>query len=431
MEPSLDFSLHDKQLEILLSEARFKVVAAGRRGGKSYLSAITLLLEGLKDVNDAGYNLKLKDVWYVAPTFQQAKEIMWALLKDLGKDVIVSTHENTATITLINGRRICLKGSDRPDTLRGVGISYVVLDEYAFMKPEVWDLIIRATLADVEGHALFIGTPEGKNHFYDLWMEAGSDTEGWGDWESFHFCSIDNPMISRKEIEHARATMSRQAFSQEFEASFTSGGGGAFQEEDIIIADSFPHNGSNYIAVDPAGFTDGSQMIASQTKKLDECVISCVRVTPAGWFVEDMIHGRWGVRETSIKILKACQDYKPVACGIEKGVLKAAMMPYLTDQSRRLGIYPNIVELSHGNKKKTDRIIWALQGRFQHGRITLKKAPWNRHLISQLLDFPNPLAHDDCPDSLAYIDQISQVAYIEDDIIEQSEGFVLDDEAGY
>jgi len=426
---SLNFKLHAKQLEILKSDARFKVVAAGRRGGKSYLSAVTLIMEAMKEYNDAGIPLKNKDVWYVAPTFQQAKDIMWALLKDLGEEVIAKAHENTATLTLVNGRRICIKGSDRPDTLRGVGISYVVLDEYAFMKPEVWDLIIRATLADVEGHALFIGTPEGKNHFYDLWMEAGH--EGWEDWESFHFCSLDNPMISKKEIEHARMTMSRQAFAQEFEASFASGGGGAFKEDEIIIADTFSHVGSTYITVDPAGFADGSSLTAGAEKRLDETAIAVVRVTPAGWFVEDMIHGRWGVRETSVKILRACQDYQPISCGIEKGALKMAIMPYLQDQSRRLGIYPNIVELTHGNKKKTDRIIWALQGRFQHGRITLKKASWNRHLITQLLDFPNPLAHDDCPDALAYIDQISQVSYIDEGIYEQHEGLVLDEEAGY
>lgn len=426
---SLKFKLHDKQRGIMLSLARFKVVAAGRRGGKSYLSAVLLLIEALKMENEAGYNLKNKDVWYVAPTFQQAKDIMWALLKDLGEEVIVSTHENTATATLVNGRRICLKGSDRPDTLRGVGISYVVLDEYASMKPEVWDLIIRATLADVEGGALFIGTPDGKNHFYDMWVDAASDE--WLEWESFHFNSLDNPMISPKEIEHARMTMSRQAFAQEFEASFASSGGGAFKEDEFIIAKDYPHQGHTFITVDPAGFTDTSQMLKSSEKRLDEFVICVTRVTPNGWFVEDMQHGRWGIREASIKLLRAYQTYHPSAVGIEKGALKAAIMPYLTDQMGRLGVYFTPHDLLHGNKKKTERIIWSLQGRFQHGRITFKEADWNRWLIGQLLDFPNPLAHDDGPDALAYIDQISQVSYVAEGIFEQEEGFILDDEAGY
>lgn len=428
----LNFKLHEKQIEIFTHPARFKVVAAGRRGGKSYLSAVTLLTEGLKMENDAGLNLKNKDVWYVAPTFQQAKDIMWALLKDLGSDVIVSTHENTATATLVNGRRICLKGSDRPDTLRGVGISYVVLDEYAFMKPEVWDLIIRATLADVEGSALFIGTPDGRNHFYDLWKDAATDE--WEDWESFHFNSLDNPTISKKEIEHARQTMSTQAFRQEFEASFASAGGGAFKEEDIIIVEKPPLTvGTTFMAVDPAGFNevDKAAMLKSGQSRLDDTSICVCDVSPDGWYVRDMIVGRWGVRETSIKILKAYQDYRPNALGIEKGIAKQAIMPYLSDQSRRLGIYPNVVDLTHGNKKKTDRIMWALQGRFQHGRIKLQAGDWNKKLIQQLLDFPNPLVHDDMIDSLAYIDQISQVSYMDEGVFEMEGTEPFDDDSGY
>lgn len=425
----MKFSLHNKQLEVFESPARFKVVAAGRRGGKSYLSCVMLLIEALKDVNEAGYSLRNKDVFYIAPTFQMAKDIMWNLLKDLGKDVIVSTHENTATATLINGRRICLKGSDRYDTLRGVGISFAVLDEFAFMKPEVWDLIIRPTLADVEGSALFIGTPEGKNHFYDLWVEAGS--EEWDEWEAFHFNSLDNPMISKKEIEHARQTMSAQAFRQEFEASFASSGTGAFKEDEFIIEEHFNHQGETFITVDPAGYDDATDLTKSAEKKLDETAICVAKVTQQGWFVKDIIHGRWDPRTTATKILRAVQQHQPVALGIEKGSLKNAIMPYLSDQSRRLGIYPNIVDLTHGNKKKTERIMWALQGRFQHGRITFKKAEWNRALINQLLDFPNPRVHDDLVDALAYIDQISQVSYISEGVYEQEEGFILDEEAGY
>ena len=84
----LNFTLHEKQLEVLNSPVRFKVCAAGRRGGKSYLSAVMLIIEGLKDTDSHGNDLKNKEVFYVAPTFQQAKDIMWNLLKDLGKDLI-------------------------------------------------------------------------------------------------------------------------------------------------------------------------------------------------------------------------------------------------------------------------------------------------------------------------------------------------------
>lgn len=422
---ALNFSLHEKQLEIFKSPHRFRVVGAGRRGGKSYLSAVELLIAGLQETNEYGYNIKDKEVWYVAPTFQQAKDIMWSLLKELGQDVIESTLENVATIRLVNGRTIKLKGSDRPDTLRGVGVSFVVMDEYAFMKPEVWDLILRPTLSDVKGKALFIGTPEGKNHFYDLWMEG--HREDLEDWASFQFNSMDNPVIDPEEIETARKTMTPEAFRQEYEASFEAAGGGSFKSEDIEYVDEVP-DGITYITVDPAGFGDGDGMTKSNLRKLDEMAIAVVTVNPDGWYVKEIIAGRWGIREASLQILKAAKKHNPAAVGIESGSLKNALMPYLEDQMRRLNIYPRIEPLTHGGKKKTERILWALQGRFQNRRIFLQRGDWNHKFIEQLLDFPNPLAHDDLIDALAYIDQISTTIYDTSFVPEEWEP--LDDVAG-
>ena len=402
----LNFQLHPKQAEIFKSKARFKVCSAGRRGGKTYLSAITLLIEGLKDTNEHGYSLADKRVFYVAPTFDQGKRIMWELLKDLGRDVIESTLENTAVITLVNGRKIEIKGADRPDTLRGVGLGYVVMDEYAFMKPDVWDKILRPTLADVKGAALFIGTPEGKNHFYDLFIQAGNDKTG--KMAAFTFASIDNPTIDPAEIEEARSILSDAVFRQEFEASFSASGGIIFNEEYFQYMKEEPIEGTWYIAVDPAGYSELESVTGSNTSNLDETAIACVKVGPHGWYVGDVLHGRWGVRETATKILRAAQKYHALSVGIEKGALKAAIMPYLVDEMTRIGTFPHITEVSHGGIKKTNRITWALQGRFEHGRIWFKEdAKWNRALESQLLDFPNPLSHDDLIDALAYIDQVA------------------------
>ena len=405
---NLDIKLHDKQQEIFLSKARFKVCAAGRRAGKSYLSAVLLLIEALKEENEFGIDLKNKETWYVAPTFAQAKDIMWNLLKDVGEDFIEQALENTATLRLINGRTIKLKGSDRPDTLRGRSLAYVVLDEYASMKPEVWDLIISPALADTKGSALFIGTPDSKNHFYDLWLQAAKTDE----WEQFHFNSLDNPIIDPKELEQARSRMSKEAFRQEFEASFQAGGGVAFKEKDWLYAKTSPEAGTIYITVDPAGFGDGKGMVKSAINRLDETAIAVVEVSPSGWFIHDVIHGRWDVRETSLQIIKAAKKYQPAALGIEGGSLKNAIMPYLEDQMRRLGIYPHVVPLTHGGEKKPARITWSLQGRFENGRIFFKEgADYIKPLSDQLLDFPNKMTHDDLIDALAYIDQISSAIY--------------------
>ena len=423
----LDFTLHPGQLEIFNSEKRFKVCAAGRRFGKSYLSAVTLLIEALKEENEFGYKLGPQIVtYYVAPTFQQGKDIMWKLIKGLGEGVIKDTLENTGVVKLINGREIHIKGSDRPDTLRGVGLSYVVLDEYATMKPSVWEEIIRPTLSDVKGGALFIGTPAGKNHFYNLFLTANK----LDDWDSFEYNTADNPFVPADEVENARNTLSSEVFLQEYQASFRSGGGNVFKEEwfDNVVEEE--PEGQYYITVDPAGFVDlQGRKMTSKLARLDECAIAVVKAGPNGWHVKDIITGRWDVRETSIQILRAAQKYKPVSLGIEKGSLKNAIMPYLTDQMRRLNTFPNIVEVTHGGKKKQERITWALQGRLEHGRVTFSKGEYFKKLIEQALDFPSQLTHDDMLDALAYIDQIAVTSYIDQSWIDTWSP--LDKQAGY
>jgi hypothetical protein len=392
----LDFALHEAQAIIHDSQARFKVVAAGRRFGKSFLACITLLLEALKDthtgVSGKTYDLGIKEVWYIAPTFEQAKGIMWPLLKVLGHKLIASTHENTATCTLINGRRIAIKGSDRPDTLRGRGLSYVVLDEFAFMKEDVWEKIIRPALSDVEGRALFIGTPEGKNHFYTLFTMAAR--VGLPEWQAFQFKSIDNPTLAGSEIAAAKNTLSTENFRQEYEASFTEGGGKVFKEEWWKIEDEAPGYGDYVIAIDLAGFSQEGIGRKGVLKIRDEHAIAVVKFGTWGWFVEDIIHGQWDVRRTALEIVNAFREYHPTALGIERGMAKNAVMPYMEDEMKRLGVYFTPHELTHGNKQKADRIKWSLQGRAEKGRIFLKKdASWLRQFIEQANDFPSSLSH--------------------------------------
>jgi phage terminase large subunit-like protein len=400
----INVSLHDAQMEIFKSEARFKVISAGRRFGKSRLAAWVLLIKALQS--------KSKDVFYVGPTFQQSKDIMWGMLKELGRDVIKAAHENTAVLTLINDRKIYLKGSDRPDTLRGVGLEYVVLDEYASMKPEVWEMILRPTLADVKGGAMFIGTPAGKNHFYKLFLEAQENE----DWEAFQFNSTDNPLLDPKEIQAAKSSMSTQAFRQEFEATFESFSGGIFKEEWIKYVDDeadFKENtiGHYVVSVDPAGFEAASKDRGLKSSKLDETAISVVKIVGDEWLVKDIYHGRWGIKETANRILNAAMDCEASSVGIEAGALKNAIMPYLEDEMRSKGRWVNITDVTHGGKRKIDRITWSLQGRLEHGKIKFRKAEWNEHFISQMMDFPSPLSHDDLLDSLAYIDQVSVADY--------------------
>ena len=401
---ALNVKLHKAQLEIFNDTHRFKVVAAGRRFGKSRLAAWILLIAALQS--------KEKDVFYVAPTFQQAKDIMWAMLKELGTEVIVAAHENTGVLTLVNGRKIALKGSDRPDTLRGVGLAYVVIDEYASMKPQVWEQIIRPALADVKGGALFIGTPAGRNHFWDLYKyaEDGEDSE----WVSFHYTSYDNPFLDPSEIEAAKKTLSTFAFRQEFMSSFEASGSEIFKEEWIKYSTEEPKEGDYYMAVDLAGFADVAKEQGNKKQRLDRSALALAKVNNSGWWVKDIQHGRWDIRETAVRILKMAKDNQVRIIGIEKGALKNAILPYLTDIMKRVGYFPRIQDVTHGNQKKTDRIVWSLQGRFEHGRITLNKGDWNSDFVDELLQFPDPRTHDDLVDALSYLDQVAVTVYMKE-----------------
>jgi phage terminase large subunit-like protein len=289
------------------------------------------------------------------------------------------------------------------------------MDEYAFMRPEVWEKIIRPQLARSEGGALFIGTPDGKNHFYDIWLQGKrTDDPKWGDWKSWHFPSIDNPHLPVDEIENARETMSKDVFAQEFLADFESSGGMVLMPKWFKTLSELPGPGDKYIAIDLAGFEkvdDGRTM-----SRRDEHAICVVHNHQFGWCIENIIHGQWDTRETALRIVKAFRDYRPLKIGIEKGMAKNAVMPYLEDEMSRLNIFFNVEELTHGNQRKTDRIAWAMQGRAEKGRIQLLddarlNDKWISQFLQQCSDFPNQIAHDDLIDATSYIDQLADPWY--------------------
>lgn len=401
----LNFSLLPWQQEVFKDTTRFKVIAAGRRCGKSRLAATTLLIEALRCPQGSA-------VLYVSPTMGQSRQIIWDLLLDLGREVIQSSHVNNLDITLINGARIYVRGADRPDTLRGVSLTYAVLDEVADIKVEAWEQVIRASLSDKKGRAIFIGTPKGRNWFYDL-FNLGKDGEDT-DWKSWHFTTKDNPMIDPKEIESAKKTLSSFSFKQEYMASFDTAGSDVFKEEWIKYGNE-PQEGSYYIACDLAGFEEVARQASNSRKRLDESAIAVVKVTDDGkWWVKKIEHGRWDIKETASKILTAIRDFRPISVGIERGALKNAVLPYLSDLMRSYNVYSHIIDLTHGNRKKADRVIWALQGRFEHGRVVLNSDEDFDDFVDQLLMFPAQGVHDDLPDALSYIDQLAITSYFED-----------------
>ena len=414
---SLNIELLDWQQKAWVSDTRFLVIAAGRRTGKTRLAAWKLIVKALEATKG--------NVFYVAPTQGQARDIMWQTLLELAQEVIVSAHINNLQIKLINGATISLKGADRPETMRGVSLYYLVMDEYADMKPEVFEQILRPALADQKGGALFIGTPMGRNHFYELYKyaELGDDES----YKAFHFTSYDNELLDADEINLAKKSMSSYAFRQEFMASFEARGSEMFKEEWVKFGET-PDVGDYYIAIDLAGFELVNKK-RSKNSRLDESSIAVAKVNEDGWHIENIIYGRWDLADTARKIFEAVRDYRPISVGIERGISQQAVMSPLTDLMKQNGRFFVVEQLTHGNRKKTDRIMWALQGRFENGQITLGKGEWNTRFMDQLFQFPDPLTHDDLVDSVAYIDQLARVAYTYDFEINDLE--VLDTVTGY
>lgn len=230
------------QSEILLNHSRFKTVVAGRRFGKTFLSVNMILKEAVTGVN--------KNCWYVAPTYGSAKEIAWdMLIHTIPPEYVSKTNESSLTLRLINGSVISLKGAEKPNNLRGRALDFCVLDEFADMRPEAWYEVIRPSLSDRQGNAVFIGTPKGRNHFYDLWAKG---IDGANNWSSFQYTTIQGENVPAEEIEAARADLDERTFKQEYEAEFVTYQGliyYGFSREDSVL-DIGDDNGTLNVGMD-------------------------------------------------------------------------------------------------------------------------------------------------------------------------------------
>ena len=412
MASELKFDFIPWQIEAAKDKTRFKTVVAGRRCGKTRFSVVETLIKGLEcKAKDAG-------VMYVAPTQGMARVLCWNLLMELGAKVILKSNINNGEILLVSGITIYVRGADSPDSLRGMKLYHVTLDEFQMQKDDVFQLIIRPALSDMEGTALFIGTPvAGQSLFRDYFEKgmAGEDPE----WKSWHLTTMDNPFIKTTEIEAARRSMSTMAFKQEYLASFDSMGADVFKEEWFKYGPE-PREGSYYIAVDLAGFEEVSD--PKKKRHLDDTAIAVVKITEDGkWWVKKVEMFRKDVKETALRILLNIRTYKPMMIGIEKGSLMRAVMPYLVDLMNKHGLHSHIEPIStSGSSKKgvdaiANRVIFALQGRFEHGMITFSDTENHDKLKDQLLMFPSPKCHDDGADGLSLIAHLHQAVFVDRD----------------
>lgn len=210
------------QEEVAKSNKRFRVINAGRRAGKTVLSIEEMITCAIMR-NDAR-------IAYIAPTNQQARDIAWESLKKRIQAIATNINETRLEIVIQNKHKttskIALRGWESIETLRGQAFDLVVLDEVASMRNFTiqWNEIIRPTLTDKKGLVIFISTPKGFNHFYDLYKKVGED------WQSFHYTSYDNPNIPKEEIDSAQRDMSEDTFAQEYMGDFRKQQGLVFKD---------------------------------------------------------------------------------------------------------------------------------------------------------------------------------------------------------
>lgn len=198
---------------------RWAAIVAHRRAGKTVACVNDLLRAALTCTKQSGRFA------YVAPQHNQAKDIAWGYVKQFAQVVPgVEFNESELRADFPNGARIRLYGADNPDRLRGIYLDGVVLDEYADMRPSVWGEIVRPLLTDRQGWAIFIGTPKGKNAFWEVWDRA----QRQDDWYALNLKASETGLIDESELADAKRQMSEDQYAQEFECSFEAAIQGAY-----------------------------------------------------------------------------------------------------------------------------------------------------------------------------------------------------------
>tara|TARA_R100001591_G_scaffold13933_1_gene20308 strand:+ start:4939 stop:6174 length:1236 start_codon:yes stop_codon:yes gene_type:complete len=215
----MKINLTKPQYQISSSNKRFRVLVSGRRFGKTYL-CITEMMKYASRVNQT--------IWYVAPTFKMAREIAWSKLKDMLHQFnwIENVNESNLQITIKKtGSRISLKGCENYDALRGVGIDFLILDEFADIDEKAWTEVLRASIADTQGDVLMCGSPKGYGNWsYRMYLKGKEDHE----WDSFQFTTLQGGMVPKEELEQAKQDVDIRTYRQEFEGTFENYAGAVY-----------------------------------------------------------------------------------------------------------------------------------------------------------------------------------------------------------
>ncbi len=387
---SIDFpDLHEAQQTVKDDPARWKILCAGRRFGKSRLGVQLCLEQAL----DGGR------VWWVAPTFAIAR-VGWrdvvAAASEFPKEAGVNIKIGDMEVTFPSGGSISVKSADNPQRLRGEGLNYLVMDEAAFVREETWTEVLRPTLTENKGQALFISTPIGMdNWFYHLWEKA--DTAE--DWARFQYPTVANPIIDPAEVESAREDLGELVFAQEYLAEFISEGAQIFRSSWF----NYFKQGVGTIWADGKKYKESElqrfatvDLAVSTKESADYTVISVFgyHADDDKLFMTDMFRERVEAPDIVPQIERMVGIHNLEWVGIERAGYQLAIVQF----ARRQGI--RIKEL-RADKDKRSRAL-PLSAKMERGLVYFpKNADWVSEVERELLTFPIGV-HDDIVDTLAY-----------------------------
>lgn len=328
----IDFQPRDEFKGFYHRQQRFGCIVAHRRCGKTVACITDTILRALKTGKpNARYA-------YIAPLYKQAKDIAWQYVRDFtaGFRGYAEKNEAELRVTLPNNATVRLYGADNPDALRGIYLDGVVLDEYALIDPRLWPEVIRPALADRQGWAVFIGTPRGRDAFYNIWREAQKDP---GLWFAKMLRASDTNILPDSELDLARSEMSEAQYNREFECSFDEAGVDQFISALAVqqaIERDTPGTGPRLIGVDVARFGDDRSVVVWRNgDKLD---------------ATETYRGL-DLMRTAGHVAQHIDRYKPEATFIDATGLGSGVV----DRLRQLG-YGGIIEVHGGSKPWDDQL---------------------------------------------------------------------------
>jgi predicted phage terminase large subunit-like protein len=372
------------QVEVVESRARWRLISAGRRWGKTRVGAAECTKVGLSG----------QRAWWVAPTYPIAS-IAWRVLKHLaGQIPMVEIREVDRMISFPGGGWVQVRSADSPVGLRGEGLDLVVVDEAAHIRrwDEVWEQSLRPGLSDRQGRALFISTPKGFNHFYELFRQAETSPDGTSqtgrDWQAWTFPSWTNPHLAPEEIEAARQQLPALVFRQEYGAEFVQLEGAMFRREWLRVIDRAPED------MREVRFWD---LAASTSTSADYTVGARVGLHDDTLIVSDVVRGRWEW-PVALRIIgdTARSDGTAVAQGIEDVGVQKGMTQMLLREPTLAGLSIRPIPIHK------DKLIrsgpWL--ARAEQGKVAIVRGAWNAAWLDEVCAFPEA-SHDDQVDAVS------------------------------